>query len=138
ERLPDRRGPRRHSLPPALGTDPMLPLPSTESAHELALRLVHADAEVRRVAVMELPYSDEDDILPLLLRAIRDADGAVRAAAAGAMEGFEEHEAVSALLGRLSDTHEDARRAAADTLAELKDDGNGALLLGHVASPDAF
>jgi hypothetical protein len=26
------------------------------------------DAEVRRLAVMELPYGDEDDILPLLLQ----------------------------------------------------------------------
>ena len=42
----------------------MLPNP-IES--DLATRLNDPDAEVRRIAVMELPYSDEDDILPLLL-----------------------------------------------------------------------
>ena len=32
-------------------------------------RLRDLDPEVRRIAVMELPYCDEDDIQPLLLQA---------------------------------------------------------------------
>ena len=39
---------------------------------DLAARLADADAEVRRIAVMELPYSDEDDILPFLLKVLRN------------------------------------------------------------------
>ena len=37
----------------------------------LAERLTHADAAVRRLAVIDLPYSDEDDIVPI---ADRDQD----------------------------------------------------------------
>ena len=50
----------------------MLPNPIE---NDLASRLKDPDPEVRRVAVMELPYSDEDDILPLLLEAAHDSDG---------------------------------------------------------------
>ena len=45
-------------------------------------RLRDPDPEVRRIAVMELPYCDEDDIQPLLLQGMADSDGLVRAEAA--------------------------------------------------------
>ena len=86
------------------------------SGSDLQRRLVSSDAEVRRIAVMELPYGDEDDILPYLLTALHDTDAMVRAEAAKAIEGFEEPAAVAALLPLLTDPHEETRRAAADTL----------------------
>lgn len=101
-------------------------------------RLDDGDAEVRRIAVMELPYSDEDDILPLLTKAACDTDALVRAEAARGLEGFEEPEAVQALLPLLRDQNEETRRAASDTLSELKDDANGTLLLEWVGDSDAF
>src|SRR5688500_4115796 len=69
---------------------------------DLLARLADPDAEVRRIAVMELPYCDEEEILPLLLAALADDDAQVQAEAARALEGFEEPEAVGALLARLS------------------------------------
>jgi len=42
--------------------------------HTLAERLVDTDATVRRLAVIDLPYSDEDDIVPLLLPRLADSD----------------------------------------------------------------
>jgi len=55
----------------------------------LADRLVDTDATVRRLAVIDLPYSDEDDIVPLLLPRLADADAQVRTEAIRALEGFE-------------------------------------------------
>ncbi|MGE4112258.1 MAG: HEAT repeat domain-containing protein, partial [Burkholderiales bacterium] len=103
---------------------------------DLVTRLADPDPEVRRIAVMELPYCDEDDILPLLLGALADADPQVRAEAAKAVEGFEEPAAVTALLGLLRDPAEETRRAAADTLSELKNNSNGELLLRAVDDSD--
>src|SRR5262245_5445958 len=107
-------------------------------AGELLARLADADPEVRRIAVMELPYSDEDDVLSLLITALSDADPMVQAEAARGLEGYEEPEAVAALLAQLRNPSEDARRAAADTLAELKDPANGNLILRSVADNDPF
>jgi hypothetical protein len=56
----------------------------------LAERLQDADATVRRLAVIELPYSDEDDIVPLLLPRLngpRRAGEAVRAGRPGGARG---------------------------------------------------
>ncbi len=53
-------------------------------------RLTDADATVRRLAVIDLPYSDEDDIVSLLLPRLDDDDASVRTEAVRALEGFEE------------------------------------------------
>ena len=103
---------------------PTMPVAEPSSADFLS-RLSDADAEVRRIAVMELPYCDEDDILPLLLSALADADALVRAEAAKAIEGFEEPEAVSALLVMLHDSAEDARRIVDAERAAKADHKNG-------------
>ncbi len=101
-------------------------------------RLTAADPAVRRIAVMELPYSDVDDIAPLLIRALADGDALVRADAAKAAEGFEEPAMIAALLPLLRDVQEETRRAAADTLAELKNPINGPALLALTTDSDAF
>ncbi len=71
---------------------------------DLVSRLDDPDPEVRRIAVMELPYCDEDDILPLLLTAMADRSSMRWSVPkpAKAIEGFEEPEAVEALLAMLA------------------------------------
>ena len=68
----------------------------------LADRLVDADATVRRLAVIDLPYSDEEDIVPLLLPRLTDTDPQVRTEAIRALEGFEQPEVVQALAPMLT------------------------------------
>ncbi|MFN7353107.1 MAG: HEAT repeat domain-containing protein, partial [Burkholderiales bacterium] len=70
---------------------------------DLRERLQDPDPEVRRVAVMELPYSDDDDYIELSITALGDADARVRADAAKALEGVEEAGVVSALVPMLKD-----------------------------------
>ncbi|HEX7638485.1 MAG TPA: HEAT repeat domain-containing protein, partial [Burkholderiaceae bacterium] len=64
-------------------------------------RLADPDAAVRRLAVMDLPYSDEAEIAPLLLPRLRDDDPGVRAEAVKALEGDESPAVVAALAARL-------------------------------------
>jgi HEAT repeat protein len=54
----------------------------------LQQRLADPDAEVRRIAILDLEYSDEGEFLPLLLRALSDRDARVRAEAARVLEGM--------------------------------------------------
>ncbi|MFN5801394.1 MAG: HEAT repeat domain-containing protein, partial [Burkholderiales bacterium] len=99
---------------------------------DLRERLQDPDPEVRRVAVMELPYSDDDDYIELSIAALGDADAGVRADAAKALEGVEEAGVVSALVPMLKDQDAHVRQAVADTLAELKESCWGSLLLPMV------
>lgn len=84
-------------------------------------RLASSDPEVRRIAVMNLLDSDEDDILSLLIAASQDPDAGVRVEAARLLEGYETPAAVRALIAVLDDTDRDVAEAAAASLAELKD-----------------
>ncbi|HEU6455569.1 MAG TPA: HEAT repeat domain-containing protein, partial [Roseateles sp.] len=100
-------------------------------------RLRNSDAGVRRIAVIDLPYTDEeDDIAPLLIAALADADAAVRLEAAKALEGFEEPEVLAALAPLLKDENEEVRAAAAYTLAELKDPASAPALLPYLRDDD--
>ena len=77
-------------------------------------RLQSDDPGVRRVAVLDLPYSDEaDDIVPLLVVALSDPDACVRLEAAKAIEGYEEPDVLEALVPLLKDADSEVRRAAA-------------------------
>ncbi|RZJ06466.1 MAG: HEAT repeat domain-containing protein, partial [Rubrivivax sp.] len=79
-------------------------------------RLRNADAGVRRIAVIDLPYTDEeDDVAPLLVTALSDTDAAVRLEAAKALEGFEEPEVLAALVPLLKDPNAEVRDAIAYT-----------------------
>ena len=84
-------------------------------------RLTSVDPEVRRIAVMNLLDSAEDDIEALLLTALQDADGKVRAEAARLLEGYETHSAVAGLIRALEDSDSEVGEAAAMSLYELKE-----------------
>ena len=55
---------------------------AARAAGGLDHRLGSADAEVRRLAVIDLPYGDEDDIVPLLLPRLADPDASFRSVGA--------------------------------------------------------
>jgi HEAT repeat protein len=100
-------------------------------------RLRNPDAGVRRIAVIDLPYTDEeDDIAPLLVAALADTDATVRLEAAKALEGFEEPEVLAALAPLLKDEDTDVRAAVAYTLAELKDPASATALLPYLRDAD--
>ncbi|MBU1268170.1 MAG: HEAT repeat domain-containing protein, partial [Gammaproteobacteria bacterium] len=84
-------------------------------------RLNSPDAEVRRLAVIDLPYSDEDDIELLLLPCLQDADANVRLEAVRALEGFEDQTTVTALAQMLLDKSPVVQEAAGLALAELNE-----------------
>lgn len=92
-------------------------------------RLASTDPEIRRIAVMDLLDSDEDDIDRHLLGALKDTDDKVRAEAARLLEGYETPEVVEGLIGVLADGSEEVREAAAVSLSELKDKAMGDGLL---------
>ena len=100
------------------------------SIHE---RLRSPDAGVRRIAVIDLPYTDEeDDVAPLLTAALADTDAQVRLEAAKALEGFEETEVLAQLVPLLKDCSAEVRDAVAYTLAELKQPASAAPLLPYL------
>lgn len=92
-------------------------------------RLASPDPEIRRIAVMDLLDSDEDDVDQYLLGALKDADDKVRAEAARLLEGYETPEVVEGLIGVLADDSEEVREAAAASLSELKETAMGDGLL---------
>lgn len=92
-------------------------------------RLASADPEVRRIAVMNLLDSDEDDIEELFLAALQDKDAKVRAEAARLLEGYEAHAVVAGLIGVLEDSDDEVCEAAAMSLSELKEPPMGDGLL---------
>ena len=47
-------------------------------------RLAHPDGEVRRIAILELEYSDEEDFTAIAAQALSDPDARLRAEAAAA------------------------------------------------------
>jgi len=69
---------------------------------EVLENLSDADAGVRRVAVMELRELDEDDAIPLAVKALSDSDANVRKEAAQVMDEFEGAETIQALVGALA------------------------------------
>src|ERR1700687_3409858 len=93
--------------------------------NDMVARLSDVDPAVRRLAVLDLPDSDEDDIAALLVAALADPDGSGRAGAAKALEGYEEDETVAPLARLLADQDASVRAAAGDTLAEVKTTAGG-------------
>lgn len=93
----------------------------TENTNTLRQRLHDNDAGVRRIAVLDLLDSDEEDISPLLITALQDTDAGVRVEAARLLEGYETPAAVRALIAVLDDSDCDVAEAAAASLSELKE-----------------
>ena len=105
----------------------------TEDIKSIRQRLQDADAGVRRIAVLDLLDSDEDDITPLLIASSQDADAGVRVEAARLLEGHETPAAVRALIAVLDDSDPDVAEAAASSLAELKEGAMAEPLLEALA-----
>src|SRR3954470_4591968 len=104
------------------------------SIHE---RLRSDDPAVRRIAVIDLPYSEEeDDVAPLLIAALADPDAGVRLEAAKALEGFEEPEVLAALVPLLKDSDAEVRAAVGYTLAELKESASAPYLVPYLTDAD--
>lgn len=101
--------------------------------------LVHEDANIRRLALIDLADEEQAEHLPIIIHALRhDTHAEVRTEAAQRLEGWETPEAVSVLCQALADPAEPVAQAAARSLAELRDAANAHLLLEHVAHPNAF
>jgi len=77
----------------------------------LRQQLLDADPEVRRVAIRELPYSEEDDYIELLTAALKDPHAGVRMDAALALEGIEQEDVVATLGPMLKDDSGEGRQA---------------------------
>ena len=105
---------------------------------EVLENLSDADAGVRRVAVMELRELDEDDAIPLAVKALSDSDANVRKEAAQVMDEFEGAETIQALVGALADSDEGVRTTAAAVLAETQDPTAGPILMQGVGSTNIF
>jgi HEAT repeat protein len=78
------------------------------------------DAAVRRVALREAADACTPELLPLLERALSDAEPEVRLEAVLALDAIGGAEAVAPLIQALADGDEEVREAARLALAELK------------------
>ena len=96
---------------------------------EIAGRLDHADATVRRLAVKDLGETASTDAVPYLVAAIADEAAPVRRQAAQALGGFDGRAAAEALARGVTDGDRSVAVAAAESLAELKGPAAGAPLL---------
>jgi HEAT repeat protein len=121
--------PSRKRMNPSTLDDPEL--------QAIAERLASPDAEVRRIAVMDLGDLSDEAHTPLLVAALRDDTPAVRAAAALALETMENQSAVEGLADALDDPDAQVREAAAHSLAELKEPASAAWLLPHAGTGPA-
>ncbi|KMZ13871.1 HEAT repeat-containing protein [Candidatus Burkholderia humilis] len=107
----------------------------------LAARLAHAEAAVRRLAIIEAAELEDEAWLPALIHLLRhDADTDVRRTAAQRLGAWETAEVVDALCETIKDAHADldTREAAADSLSALKDATAGARVLNHLTDADSF
>lgn len=87
----------------------------------IADRLAESDPGIRRVAVMELVDSPEDEAVELLIKALSDEDEAVRMEAAKVIDEFDPRDMMGALVNALTSPDENVQNAAANALADLKD-----------------
>lgn len=120
----------------------MTALPFTAPSAAVAsysARLDDADAQVRRVALLELADLGDPQCVPDFIASLQgDASPEVRAQAARVLGDWERDDVVQALCGALLDTHEAVREAAALSLSELKDAGSALVLLGWAQRPEPF
>ncbi|MCC8940558.1 HEAT repeat domain-containing protein [Bradyrhizobium sp. Arg62] len=105
---------------------------------EISGQLQSPDPSVRRLAVIELVETSTDEAVPLLARAVGDADAGGRLQAARALGDFDGVDVAKALTGILVDSEAGVAQAAADSLAELRDPGTSVILLPLVTHPSSF
>jgi HEAT repeat protein len=94
------------------------------------------DAAVRRVAVREAADACAPELLPVLERALADAESEVRLEAVTALDALGGGEAVAPLILALNDGDDEVREEAAKALAELNAPEGADLLLSALARND--
>ena len=99
----------------------------------LQARFDSPDAAVRLVALREVADACSAELLPLVERALGDAEAEVRLEAVLALDAIGGAESVAPLIRALGDTDEDVRGEAAKALAELQDAGGAGLLLAALS-----
>ncbi|MCO8169121.1 HEAT repeat domain-containing protein [Pseudomonas sp. 21LCFQ02] len=101
-------------------------------------RLEDADAQVRRIALIDLADLEDPDGLGWLTdRLGHDPAASVRAEAARLLEAWEEPEVVQALCLALTDPQPEVHGAAAQSLSLLKDVAMGRVILPWTSHADA-
>ncbi len=97
------------------------------------------DAAVRLVALREVADACSPELLPIVDRALGDAEAEVRLEAVTTLDAIGGAESVAPLIRALGDADEEVRGEAAKALAELKDaDGAGLLLAALSKAADAW
>lgn len=102
----------------------------------IATRLADPDPGIRRVAVMELVDSPEDEAVELLIKALSDDEESVRMEAAKVIDEFEPRDMMDALVKALTSPDENVQSAAANALADLKDPEAAPALIAALQEDD--
>lgn len=111
---------------------------SSPLSGSVADRLRDSDPGIRRVAVLDLVDSPEEEAVGLLIAALGDKDETVRMEAARMIDEFEPRDMMSALVGALTSEDQNVRNAAANALADLKDDDAAPALIEALQESDPF
>ncbi len=111
-------------------TDPLL--------NSIASRLQNPDAGIRRVVVMELVDSPEEEAVQLLLTALGGDDELVRMEAAKVIDEFDSQDMLDALVEALTSANDNVRSAAAEAIADIKDAAMAPALIAALNKDDAF
>lgn len=104
-------------------------MPVLSDLSRLQALLDSPDAAVRRVAVRDAADACAPELLPVLERALADAEPQVRLEAVTALDALGGGEAVAPLILALGDADEEVREEAAKALAELNAPEGAPLLL---------
>ncbi|MDB6061382.1 MAG: lyase [Verrucomicrobiaceae bacterium] len=104
----------------------------------LQQRVTAADAQTRRIALIEIADEADEDHLPILIAATADEAPLVRAEAARLLAGWETAPVLSALINLLSDLDHEVRTTTAQKLSELKTRAAGLQLLPLALHDNTF
>ncbi|HEY7772783.1 MAG TPA: HEAT repeat domain-containing protein [Marinagarivorans sp.] len=102
----------------------------------IATRLIDADPGIRRVAVLDLVDSPEEEAVELLIKALSDDDETVRMEAAKVIDEFDPRDMMDALVKALTSPDENVQNAAANALADLKDRSAAPALMEALKADD--
>ena len=104
--------------------------------NSIANRLDDSDPGIRRVAVLDLVDSLEEEAVELLIKALNDNDASVRMEAAKVIDEFEPRDMMDVLVNALTSPDENVHNAAANALADLKDSSAAPALMEALRGND--